>query len=103
MADEIAYAIHKHRTDDRWPGLRRFTVAFDNLTRAEATDALLMLDRWQKARDDQQRRAVDWHQPATYVLTKLVKDFGEATLLKDTELAVRRDRVLPRPHLVGDQ
>jgi hypothetical protein len=47
MTDLIKFAVHK---DNEAEG--RFHLAFRNLTKAEAAELLLVLDRLQKTRED---------------------------------------------------
>ncbi len=53
MADHIKYAIHKMKPADHHHhrALGRFTLAFDNLTKDEAAEYLLLLMKHQQARD----------------------------------------------------
>lgn len=52
--DAIKYAVHKMRPEAGRPSdskvTGRFTVALDNLTKAEAADVLLLLTRMQVVR-----------------------------------------------------
>jgi hypothetical protein len=56
MADAIQYAVHRTRTEPhnwRTPvPTGRFTVALDNLTKAEAADVLILLGQMQDMRAD---------------------------------------------------